>query len=209
MQVLHETQVLARFLRFIYQLAHGLVWFYENVFRRIARPFVRAAKWLYARYRAVWDWFVYTKTGHFSRVRAGALVTATVAMAYVTPHLALFVYDAGLFAATSRHESVYLTFSQEIYPEYDIHSVKGCEALPCDDQNAIYYRVRPHYFHQIWSVFKHGTLFYPDFVAAAVPPGVSKCQVLSYGFRIKFLIRQFDVYQDLLEISCVQLERQK
>lgn len=206
MQVLHETQVVARFLRFVYQLAHGCVWAYENVLRRIARPFVHTAKWLYFRYRDLWDWWVYTKTGHFSRIRAGALVTATVASIYVTPHALMFLYDAGLFLTTAKHENVYLTFSQEIFPEHDIHSVKGCEQLPCDDQNAIYYRVRPHYFHQFWSILKHHSLFYPDFVAAAVPPGVSACRVLSYGFRIKLLIRQFDIYQDLLEISCVQVK---
>jgi hypothetical protein len=206
MQVLHESQIVARFLRFLYQLAHGLVWFYENVIRPVTRPFIRAAKWVYFRYRELWDWFVYTKSGHFSRTRAGALVTLTVAFIYALPKAALLTYDAGLFLVTSKYEDTYLTFSQEIYPDYDIHSVKGCEELPCTDQNAIYYRVRPHYFHHLWSLYKHGSIFYPDFVAAAVPPGISKCHVLSYGFRIKILIRQFDIYQDLLEISCVQLQ---
>lgn len=211
MQVLHETQVIARFLRFLYQLAHGLVWFYEKVVQRITRPLFNAARWAYYRYRELWDWWVYTKTGHFSRVRAGALVTTTVAACYVIPWLVinslLLTWDAGLFLTTAKYEDTYLTFSQEIYPEYDIHSVKGCEKLPCDDQNAIYYRVRPHYFHHMWSVWKHGSLFYPDFVSAAVPPGVSRCRVLSYGFRIKLLIKQFDIYQDLLEISCVQIKQ--
>jgi hypothetical protein len=48
----------------------------------------------------------------------------------------------------------------------------------------------------------HKNIFYPDYVAAAVPPGVHRCVILSYGIRIKLLMRQYDVWPDLLEASC-------
>ena len=192
-------------MRFLYQFMVGLAWFYENVVRRITRPFVRAALHLFRGYRALWERVVYLETGHFSRVRAGLMVTATAAVFYVAVPVLLFVLHAGLYLLTAKQHEVFLTQSQEIYPDEDVHAARGCEELPCTDQNAVYYRIRPHGFHQAWSILRGQGLFYPDYVAAAVPPGISRCTVRSYGLRVKFLMRQADMYPDLLQARCDKL----
>ena len=205
LQAIKDIHAVAVFMRFLVQVFAGLVWFYENIVRPVARTLIwRPLKWVVTKYRLLWDRVVYLKTGHFSYPRAGMMVTATVAAIYLLVPVVQFVLDGMLFLVTSKHETVYLTQSQEIYPDDDIHSVKGCDSLPCTDESAIYFRVRPHYFHQFWSMVKGKGLFYPDYVAAAVPPGISKCEVTSYGMRLKFLMRQFNVYPDLLEARCEQ-----
>jgi hypothetical protein len=210
LQALREIHAVAVLIRFVTQVLIGLAWFWENLLRPVMRTlFWRPLKYLLRKYRLLWDRVVYLKSGHFSRLRAGLMVTATIAAIYVIPQLTLFLLHAGLFLATAKRETVYLTQSQEIYPDHDVHSVKGCEELPCTEQSSIYYRVRPYSFHHAWSLVKRGTLFYPDFVAATVPPGVSRCTTLSYGLRIKLLMRQWDLYPDLLDAVCEPVRPEK
>ncbi|RYF00589.1 MAG: hypothetical protein EOO77_33820 [Oxalobacteraceae bacterium] len=135
---------------------------------------------------------------------------AVTALIFVTAlPVAAFTYDAAMFAVTYDIEDIYLTNSQEIDPEHNLHSIKGCEDLPCTEANSVYYRVREDHFNSIWSMLHHGHLFYPDYVAAAVPPVVSKCHVTSYGFRFKFAMRQWNVYPDMLEAHCQPLVGQQ
>jgi hypothetical protein len=203
LQAWRDIHAVAVLIRFVTQVLVGLAWFWENLLRPVARTvFWRPLKYLLRKYWALWDRVVYLKSGHFSRLRAGLMVTATIAALYVIPQLILFVLHTALFVVTAKSETVYLTQSQEIYPDDDIHSVKGCEELPCTEQNSIYYRVRPHHFHHAWSLVTRGSLFFPDYVAATVPPGVSRCTTLSYGLRLKLLMRQWDVYPDLLDAIC-------
>jgi hypothetical protein len=104
------------------------------------------------------------------------------------------------------NEQVYLTNSQEIVPGENEHSVQGCHALPCTDDNSVYYRIRASNFNEAWSVLHGRGLFYPDFVAAAVPVSISRCNITSYGLRIKFLMRGLDIYPDLLRTECTPLQ---
>lgn len=203
MPALKEVRGIALLMQFFIQVFAGFVWFWENVLRPVTvNIFWRPFSWAFGKYRRLWDRVVYLKTGHFSYPRAGMMVTASIAAMFVIVPAVSFVFDAGMFFLSKKRETVYLTQSQEIYPDLDIHSVKGCETLPCSDDSAIYFRVRPHYFHQVWSLMSGKGLFYPDYVASAVPPGISKCETLSYGMRFKVLARQFDLYPDLLEARC-------
>lgn len=194
------------------QFARGWHWFYSWIVAPIARPLFRLARWAWGRYRALWSAIVYLKDEHgvlrFSKTRAGAMVTATVACIYLASHVIELFWHTGLYAVTAdRGETVYLISSQEIFPELNIHNVKGCESLPCTEQNSIYFRVRPTTFNHIWSLVNHSTIFFPDYVAAAAPQGIAKCSITSYGVRWKFVMRviqDVDFYPDILAISCEQ-----
>jgi hypothetical protein len=196
-----RVTVIGYFLKFLYQVLAGFGWVYTYVIRPVTRPFWKAGLYLFRQYRRLWDRAVYKSSGHFSRIRAGGMVIATGLAIYLFVPVAKFVFDAGLFAVTYDIEEVYLSKSQEIDPANNTHSVTGCEKLPCTEANSIYYRVREDTFNSLWSMLHHGGLFYPDYVAAAVP-GVSKCKVTSYGFRFKFAMRQWDIYPDMLEAHC-------
>lgn len=197
-------------LRFIYQFARAWVWVYENIWQpAVQRPVFRAVKWLFWHYRSFWEKVVYDKKGYFSKTRAGLMLTATLGFLYIMPSTLFFAGDVLLFAATVEREEVYLTSSQEIDMVQDIHNVEGCTTLPCSEQSAIYLRVRPNFFNHVWSMFHHGSLFYPDYVAAVIPQGLTKCSILTYGIRVKVITRHWDAYPDLLDATCARPEDRK
>jgi hypothetical protein len=195
---------------FWYQIVRSVTWVWLNILRPLLRFFIfTPMKWLWGKYRALWDQVVYVKDQYgdrtFSKVRGGLFLTATLYVVYILPNLIELVWDTALYAATAqRHEQVYLISSQEIYPDRDIHAVKGCDALPCNDQNSFYFRVRPTLFNHIWSLLHHATVFFPDYVAAAAPAGITPCRVTNYGIRVKFVMKGLDLYPDALEISCAK-----
>jgi len=119
-----------------------------------------------------------------------------------------FSYQATLFLTTQQYEVIYLTNAEEVNPEDDVYSVRGCETIPCSEANSVYFRVRPTAFHQVYSLFTRGYFFYPDRVAAVVAPGVNECQVYSYGIRIKTLMRRGDWYPDMLDAVCSPMRNQ-
>ncbi len=194
------------------QLLRGWHWFYSWVVGPVMRPLYRLARWAWGRYRALWDAAVYRKDEHgvrrFVKTRAGLMVTATVVCFYLFTHVVELAWHTCLYAITAdRDESVYLISSQEIFPDRNIHAVRGCDALPCTEQNSIYFRVRPTTFNHIWSLIDRRTIFFPDYVAAAAPQGIAKCTITSYGIRIKLVMRviqDLDWYPDILAISCEQ-----
>jgi hypothetical protein len=193
--------------RFWLQFTFACWWVWTRILFPIFRFMSKPMRWAFYAYRHLWSIVVYTQDKYgalvFSKMRAGMFLTATVIILYMMPVIANLTYDTTMFAATVDYdEEVYLTNSQEIIPESDIHSVQGCNKLPCTDDNSIYYRVNPSLFNHIWSFITNKNWFFPDYVAAAVPPGVSKCKITSYGIRIKLLIRNADIYPDLLQASC-------
>ena len=130
------------------------------------------------------------------------MVLATAAVLYLVTPVLYFGYEVGLYAFTQKNETIYLTNAQELDPEGDVHAVRGCEALPCSEANTVYFRVRPTLFTHLHSLLDHGDVFYPDRTASVVAPGVNECQVKSYGVRLKFLMRRWDIYPDLLDAVC-------
>lgn len=184
--------------RFYYQLAAAAGWVWQHVVRPVMRPLWRYLRWSWRRYAEFWTWWV---AG--SRVRGGALILATAWLVWALPNLVELLADAVLYAFTARTgEHVYLTMSQEIVPEHNVHSVRGCEVLPCTDQDSIYFRVRPTLFNHVWSMVHNHSIFFPDFVAAAAPAVTTRCVITSYGVRVKLIMRGLDVYPDILAISC-------
>lgn len=177
-------------------------WFYRSMLAIFWRPF-----------RKVWDKLAYytTKKGDrkFSTVR-GAGVLASTALFLVLAYQAIFIaFDFGLYLATVKtDEIVYLSNAQEIDGDSNLHSAQGCLApangteFECDSVNSLYFRIDGNYFNQAWSLFHHGTLFFPDYVAAAIAPGWHVCTVTSYGVRLKLFMKTWDIYPYLLSATC-------
>lgn len=194
--------------RFILQFVAAFQWSFVNV----GLPVWRAVRWpfwkLFKQYRRVWSLVVYRRDEfdnlRFSKVRAGVFLSASAFFLYflLVPMLE-FTVDASMYAMTARkNETIYLSFSQEIDPENNVHSVKGSESKISDELNGFYFRVESSLFNQLWSLWNRGTVFYPDYVASAIPPGISKCVTTSYGIRVKTFMRRLEVYPHLLSASC-------
>jgi len=200
------------FRRFLWQLAAGAIWIYEALLRPVARVLAVPLLFLWRCYRRLWDRVVHVrdKFGNrlFSKTRAGILlVVSFVGIWYVLVPLLMFLVDLGLYALTVRKdETVYLTNSQEILPQENVHSVQGCHTLPCTDENSFYFRIRATWFNEAWSLVHGHGLFFPDYIAAAVPVSISKCHITSYGVRLKFVMRGMDIYPDVLQTECAPLE---
>lgn len=193
--------------RFFIQLAGAFIW----VWAHVGHPLWRAATWvfrgLFRQYRKAWALTVYRRDQfnnlRVSKRRAGGFLLGTLVSLFFLYEIVGLVYDTALYAATSHHNEVmYLTSSQEVDVVGNVHAVKGCDALPCSDVDSVYFRVNPSAFNQVWSLIHSHTLFFPDYVSAAVPPGLNRCVISSYGVRVKLLMRGLDIYPQLLKASC-------
>jgi hypothetical protein len=198
--------------KFWYQFLQASHWIYAKVFRPVTRLLYKPVPHIWKLFRFLWDKAVYYEdkfqNRQFSKTRAGVFLLASVLTAWYLVVPALFlVFDTAVYFATVKHnEEVYLTNSQEILPNQNEHSVQGCHALPCTDENSVYFRIRASNFNEVWSVVHGNGLFFPDYVAAAVPLSISRCRITSYGFRMKLIMRGFDIYPDLLKIECSPLQ---
>ncbi len=197
---------------FVFQFGAACLWIYGNLLKPFLRFVLKPVRWFWNLFRILWDKAVYYEDKFqnrlFSKTRAGVFLAASAAFAwYVMIPALVFCLDTALYLATvKKDEVVYLTNSQEILPEQNEHSVQGCHALPCTDENSIYYRIRASSFNEVWSVLHGYGLFFPDYVAASVPVSISRCRITSYGVRIKLLMRGFDAYPDLLKTECTPLQ---
>lgn len=197
-----ENIVVVAVMTFLYQFLVGLAWMWEHILWPVTRPIWRAAKWVFFRYMRLWDRVVYLKSGHFSRVRAGLMVTATLATLYLAVPISVFIADVMLFVVFYDTEEVYLTGSQEIDTAENIHNVKGCETAECTPESALYYRVQDNTLNSLWSWLAHGHPFYPDYVAASAGNGFLKCTVTSYGVRWRLVTRNLEWYPYMLQARC-------
>lgn len=200
--------------KFLFQFAQATGWIYVHVLRPAARILLKPIAWLWHLYRLLWDKAVYYEDAQqerqFSKTRGGIFLALSAVFAwYLFIPAVVFFFHGILFLTTvQRGEVVYLTNSQEILPHENEHSVQGCHALPCTDQNSLYFRIRASNFNEVWSLLSGRGLFFPDYVAASVPVAVSRCTITSYGLRIKLLMRGFDIYPDLLQTECSPLNEQ-
>jgi hypothetical protein len=204
----HRTQedlsALQSFLAAIGGFLRGL-W---EVVLPVGRGIAAVTPWLWRPVRALWNRLVYIedeyKNRRLSKRRATYFVAASLVFAwFILVPLLGFLYDLGLYLVTVKHdEVVYLTNSQEILPDENVHSVQGCHELPCTDKNSFYFRIRATLFNEVWSVVHGRGLFFPDYVAASVPLSISQCTITSYGVRLKLIMRGMDIYPDLLKTEC-------
>ena len=193
------------FQTFFYQLSQTIGGVFRYLVFPLWRPLRSSVTWLLRQYIRLWNLAVHTSDQYgvlrFSKVRAMVFVGATLVFFSLLPMMG----DTALYLGTVKHEVVYLNNSQEILPIEGIHSVQGCQRLPCTERESIYFRIRPTVFNEVWSLLHHHTWFFPDYVAAAVPPVVSRCEAITYGVRLKLFVRGFNVYPDLIDVSCQPL----
>ena len=202
---------LSTFQSFVAAIARFLRRIIDGLLMPVGRAVVRVTPWIARPVRALWNRFVYIEDEYrnrrLSKRRAVAFVAASFVFAwFILLPLVEFLFDLGLYFATVKHdEVVYLTNSQEIIPEDNVHSVQGCHQLPCTDENSFYFRIRATLFNELWSVFHGRGLFFPDYVAASVPLTISQCKITSYGVRLKLIMRGMDIYPDLLRTECTPM----
>jgi hypothetical protein len=198
--------------RFLAQVILASHWIYQNILSPAGRFASIPVRHLFRWYRWLWEKVVYKedqyKNRMFSKTRAGVFLTASIVFAwFILLPLLGFLFDIGLYFATVKHdETVYLTNSQEIIPEENVHSIQGCHDLPCTDENSVYFRIRTTWFNEAWSLVHGHGFFFPDYIAAAVPLSISKCTITTYGLRMKFVMRGMDIYPDVLTTECTPLQ---
>ena len=123
-----DLSALQTFLAAIGGFLRGL-W---EVLLPVGRGVAAVTPWLWRPVRALWNRLVYIedeyKNRRLSKRRATYFVAASAVFAwFILIPLLGFLYDLGLYLATvKRDEVVYLTNSQEIMPEDNVHSVQGC-----------------------------------------------------------------------------------
>ncbi len=197
--------------RFFAQVTIAAVWIYQNILSPVAGFLAVPANILFGWYRRLWARVVYVEDRfqqkQFSKTRAGMFLAATLFFVWFL-FIPLVVFRGrrrALFATVRKDEIVYLTNSQEIMPEENVHSIQGCHTLPCTDDNSFYFRIRASLFNEVWSLANGYGLFYPDYVAAAVPLTISECKITAYGVRMKLMMRGMDIYPDVLRTECTPL----
>lgn len=167
---------------------------------------------LFKTYRKIWNRFAFESEGEeriFSKKKGAITLVATFFVGYFMISILSFVWHTALYFATARvDEVVYLSNAQEIGPKENVFSVQGCEIegtgeeFSCSAEESLYFRIDPTAFSQVWSILDSGSIFYPDYVAASIAPGWARCTITSYGFRIKTMIRSFEIYPELLAARC-------
>lgn len=169
----------------------------------IVRTIAAIGRW----YRdSIWMRFAENKDGKRTAKRMAGTIAATLLVLWMLPSIFLATWQASLMLFTFERETVYLTAAEEVDPSGDIHAIRGCRAIPCNESDSIYFRVRPTWMHDIYSLWTRGSVFYPDYVASVVAPGVNKCEVSSYGIRIRALMRGWDIFPEMLDASCTPYE---
>jgi hypothetical protein len=195
------------FHRFVAQFTIASIWFWQYILRPIWPAFSWIFRSLFRQYRKVWSLVVYHRDEfgnlRLGKARAGLFLAGSLVSLFFLYSIVGFVYDSAMYGLTSRtNELMYLTSSQEIDATGNVHAVKGCDKLPCSDADSVYFRITPSAFNHVWSLIHNHMVFFPDYVSAAVPPGLNRCTITSYGIRIKLLMRGMDIYPELLKASC-------
>ncbi len=129
------------------------------------------------------------------------MAAATVAALIIIPSFILLILQTAYYLTTYKKESIYLIQSEEIYPDDNIWGVRGCHTRQCDSESSLYFRIKPSLFHHLWNLGHNGTIFLPDTIGSSVPTGLTQCEVISYGIRMRVTM-MFNIYPSILKINC-------
>jgi hypothetical protein len=184
-------------------------WLWSNVLVPIAthRSVGAVLRW----YGRLWRKLAYRRGAdgdlQLSKSRASATVVGTgVALWFLPAFIAGtvgFIWDVAWMATTYRStETWYLGKSQELDFVNNVFSAQGCASVNCTDQTSVYFRIEPSLAHHLWSLVRNRNIFFPEFVAAGIQNDVNKCHVISYGARWKLLVRNWDMYPQILAVDC-------
>lgn len=152
-------------------------------------------------YKTLWVRFTHNKYDEFVYKKGVIMAASTAAAVIVVPTILSLLLQTGYYLATHKKESIYLIQSEEIFPEDNIWGVRGCYTQNCDSDSSLYYRIKPSIFHQLWSLTHTGSIFLPDAIGSSVPTGMTRCEVDSYGIRLRILMT-FNIYPSVLGIMC-------
>lgn len=153
--------------------------------------------WLFSWYKNLWVKFTHNKYDEFVYKRGLAMIAGTIAaVAFVC-----LIFQTTYYWTTYKKETIYLSQSEEIYPDDNIWGVRGCYTQNCDSNSSLYYRIKPSFFHHMWSLLTSGRVFLPDEIGSSVPTGFTKCEVVSYGIRFRVMM-MFNIYPNILSITC-------
>lgn len=198
------------------QVVASMLMVWQKVFLPIWNVFyMLGVSLLWNNYMKVWKRFAYTGEGEnrvFSKKRGAYTLGTTLFLLWFSVSIFSFVWHTTLYLTTARvDEVVYLSNAQEIAPEDNIFSVQGCEAVTtsenfsCSEDESLYFRIEPTGFAHTWSMVTRWNFFYPDYIAAPIAPGWQKCVITSYGFRMKTMIRRWEIYPTLLSAKCGEI----
>lgn len=218
---------LSFFRRLLYNIKEGYLGFHQKFLVplwTIFGPVLTRAGRLYGRF---WNRFVYrtskaTGERELSRARAGIAVALTIAaLSIFTPtylgNAVRFVsiepfFDGFLMLVSKRVDTFYLNSTEEVDPDGNVHSVRGCRREgQCSELDAVYFRIKPRLSHDMWKLINTGNPIYvPDHVVAPIAPGVNRCEVIYYGYRmtsswISRLLRSLEVYPIMLDAKCTYI----
>jgi len=200
-----------------------------GIYERILAPlwiiFGPPIRWIWSRYQHVWEKYAYyidAENGErkISRSRSTALCLLFIAsLSIFTPtilgNMVRFItiepiIDTASMLISLSTEEYFLTHSEEIDSDNNIHAVRGCRFRnECTEKDSVYFRVKPRLSHDAWKLIQYGDPFFiPDHVVAPIAPGVNKCQVTYYGYRmtsswISRIMRSLQLYPVMLEANCV------
>lgn len=152
-------------------------------------------------YKALWVKFTHNKYDEFVYKRGVTMAAATLATMVIIPMLICLIFQTAYFWTTYKKEIIYLSQSEEIYPDDNIWGVRGCYTQRCDSDSSIYFRIKPSVFHHLWNIGNNGHVFLPDVIGSSVPTGLTQCEVISYGVRMRMTML-FNIYPNILKITC-------
>jgi hypothetical protein len=202
--------------RALVQTVAAAQWLWANVLSPVVmHPWIGAVfRW----YGRLWNRAVYRVDAdgdpQFSKARAGYMVIGTAVALWFLPAIASgaveVVWDSAWMATTYRaDETWYLGKSQELDHVNNVFSAQGCASVNCTDQTSIYFRIKPSLVHHVWSLVRNHNIFFPEFIAAGIQNDVNKCHVVAYGARWRFLVRNWDMYPQILAVQCVPVTEQE
>jgi len=214
---------IALWLKFWYGFVIAINWLYKWTLKPILQYYWKALKWLARNYRTLWLKLTYKKDQYgalqFSKVRGGFTIISTIMMLYTIYGLLMISGTLPWYLLTVKHNEVlYLSNHSAVEGHAgakikinEVYEITGCETIDCSDQDTVSFRVEASWFNEAWSVLHNFAFYYPDYVAAAVSPVVNRCTITSYGIRKKFLVRNFELHPDILQVRClpVGLENEK
>jgi hypothetical protein len=202
--------------RALVQTVAAAQWLWANVLSPVVtHPWIGAVfRW----YGRLWRRAVYRVDAdgdaQLSKARAGYMVIGTAVALWFLPAIVSgaveVVWDSAWMATTYRSdETWYLGKSQELDHVNNVFSAQGCASVNCSDQTSIYFRIKPSLVHHVWSLVRNHNIFFPEFIAAGIQNDVNKCHVVAYGARWRFLIRNWDMYPQILAVQCVPVTEQE
>jgi len=195
--LLRDIHAMLGRIPFVAQLVGVLIWIWVKPLGPIRR-FLWFITWkVIDWYIGIWRKLTHNRYGGFVYWRGALMVLLTVfCVTLVIPA----TITGSWMAITYVDENVELLSASEIIPEENVWNVRGRELE--NKEESLYYRVEYNWAHQVWSVLFMRRWFLPDDIASGVPTGLTNCRVISYGIRVKWLMRHWEWYPSALYINC-------